>query len=164
MGGYWLLRLALLCVVGVAQTLISQAQNTPADFLQPHNFARREVGVEPLKWNLALEAYAKGYAQKRSGDCELIHSGGPYGENIYWGFGQGFSDAKVATKYWVDEKQFYDYGSNSCESGKECLHYTQMVWRNTKHLGCAAAACSSGKVFFVCSYDPPGNIIGERPY
>lgn len=158
--------LTLLFMVGLAlaETIVSQDRNSPSDYLQLHNEARKEVGVDPLKWDLTLEAYARDYAKERSGDCDLIHSGGPYGENIYWGYGEGYNDAKAAMKYWLDEKQFYDYDNNICMFGRECLHYTQIVWKDSKRLGCASATCPDDRVFFTCNYDPPGNIWGEWPY
>ncbi|XP_057953150.1 pathogenesis-related protein 1A-like [Malania oleifera] len=151
-------------MVGVADAIVAAAQNSPQDFLQLHNAAREEVGVGPLQWDAALEDYARNYAKVRSKDCAIIHSGGPYGENVYWGVGDGFNDAAGAMKYWVDEKNYYDYDSNTCEAGKECLHYTQIVWRNTQRVGCARSPCSDGKFFITCNYDPMGNISGERPY
>lgn len=159
-----LLGLALLCVMGLAQAHVSQAQNSPQNFLDLHNNIRKVVGVGPLKWDTTLEAYARDYAKVRSKDCELIHSNGPYGENIYWGFGEGFTDGKAAMKLWADEKEYYDYESNSCADGKECLHYTQIVWKNSKRLGCARARCHDDYYFITCNYDPPGNINGEKPF
>ncbi|GJN24434.1 hypothetical protein PR202_gb12172 [Eleusine coracana subsp. coracana] len=90
-------------------------------------------------------------------------SGRPYGENLFGGTGSSWS-ARDAVKSWVDEKQYYNYGSNSCAEGKECGHYTQVVWRNTKTIGCARNICNNGGIFIICSYNPPGNFIGERPY
>ncbi|KAJ9670403.1 hypothetical protein PVL29_026750 [Vitis rotundifolia] len=121
-------------MVGLAQTLVSQAQNTPRDFLQLH----------------VQRGPQRDYAKQRSGDCELVHSGGPYGENIHWGYGGGYTDVKAAMKLWLDEKHFYDYESNSCMFGK-----------NSKRLGCASAACPDERVFCTCNYDPPGNFHGE---
>ncbi|XP_054779256.1 pathogenesis-related leaf protein 4-like [Prosopis cineraria] len=140
---------------------ICQAQNTPQDFLQVHNEARDEVGVGPLYWNETLESYAQNYANERSYDCNLEHSGGPFGENI----AEGYDDMKGsdAVKFWLTEKPNYDYHSNSCVND-ECLHYTQIIWRDSHHLGCARAKCANGWMFVICSYDPPGNIEGERPY
>ncbi|BBN13809.1 hypothetical protein MPTK1_6g06560 [Marchantia polymorpha subsp. ruderalis] len=43
-------------------------------------------------------------------------------------------------------------------------HYTQVVWRDTAALGCGSATCPSGALFVVCSYDPPGNVVGQLPY
>jgi hypothetical protein len=42
--------------------------------------------------------------------------------------------------------------------------FTQMVWKSTKRVGCAAQACGQGKWAYqsvVCRYDPPGNIAGQ---
>jgi hypothetical protein len=44
-----------------------------------------------------------------------------------------------------------------------CGHYTQIVWRNTKSVGCAVAR-GKGVEVWVCNYDPPGNYAGQRPY
>ncbi|XP_031495349.1 pathogenesis-related protein 1-like [Nymphaea colorata] len=153
-----LVDLALL--LGLA-TNPSHAQNSPQDFLDPHNAARAAVGVGPLAWDDTVASYAQAYADQRAADCALMHSGGQYGENIYWNSGD--ADAADAVSYWVSEEAYYDYNSNSCIGG-ECLHYTQVVWRDTMYLGCAKVTCDSGGTFITCNYDPPGNIIGERPY
>ncbi|KAI3871933.1 hypothetical protein MKW92_017852 [Papaver armeniacum] len=139
----------------------SQSQNSPEDFLAPHNAARADVNVGPLEWDETVAAYACDYANQRAGDCSMIHSSGPYGENL--AMSTGDLSAADAVKMWVDEISNYDYYSNSCQGG-ECLHYTQVVWRNSVRLGCARVTCSSGGTFVICSYDPPGNVVGQRPY
>ncbi|KAG8364178.1 hypothetical protein BUALT_Bualt19G0100000 [Buddleja alternifolia] len=137
-----------------------QTLNSPQDFLDAHNKARAEVGVQPLGWNDTVANYALRYAHKRYGDCNLEHSQGPYGENLAGG---GELSAVDAVTMWVGEKSNYDYHSNSCIGGS-CLHYTQVVWRDSTRLGCARVQCRNKSVFVICSYDPPGNYIGERPY
>ncbi|KAI4296510.1 hypothetical protein L6164_036460 [Bauhinia variegata] len=140
---------------------ISIAQNSPQDVLDVHNGARAAVGVGPISWDDKLVAYAQNYANQRIGDCEMEHSGGPYGENLAEGYGDmALADA---VKFWLTEKPNYDYNSNSCVHD-ECLHYTQIVWRNSVRVGCAKAKCNNGWTFVICRYDPPGNIDGERPY
>ncbi|KAH6813463.1 pathogenesis-related protein-1-like protein [Perilla frutescens var. frutescens] len=136
-------------------------QNSPQDFLDAHNRARAAVGVRPLAWNDTVAKYALHYAHERYGDCEMEHSMGPYGENLAEGWGR--LSAVDAVGMWVSEKSCYDYYSNSCVGG-ECLHYTQVVWRDSTHLGCARLQCHNGWLFVICSYDPPGNYIGQRPY
>ncbi|KAF8027876.1 hypothetical protein BT93_E0716 [Corymbia citriodora subsp. variegata] len=140
---------------------VSAAQNSRQDFVHEHNAARAEVGVGPISWNRTVAAYAQKYANERKGDCNLEHSRGPYGENLAEGY--GVLSARDSVKMWAGEKDHYDYGSNSCVGG-ECLHYTQVVWRNSVHLGCARVKCDNGWWFVICSYDPPGNYEGERPY
>ncbi|KAK2987450.1 hypothetical protein RJ640_018587 [Escallonia rubra] len=86
----------------------------------------------------------------------------PYGENL--AKGSGDFTGKAAVDLWVGEKQYYDYNSNSCASGKVCGHYTQVVWRKSARVGCARVRCNNGWWFITCNYDPPGNYVGQRPY
>ncbi|KAF5448342.1 hypothetical protein F2P56_028887 [Juglans regia] len=150
-----------ICFIGFTLIQASLAQNSNQDFLDAHNAARAEVGVPPLTWNHTLQVYAENFANKRR-DCNFENSNGPYGENMAQGWGT--FTALEAVKMWVDEKQYYDRKSNSCKGG-ECLHYTQVVWRDTKRIGCARVKCyKDGGIFMTCNYDPTGNYDGERPF
>lgn len=132
-------------------------------FTLPQNFARFKVGELPLVWDWKLESYAQWWAAQRKVDCNMTHSHGPYGENIFWGSGQSWTPLD-AVRFWVDEKQYYSYDTNDCEVGQMCGHYTQVVWRDSRNIGCARVVCDNGDVFMTCNYDPPGNYIGEKPY
>lgn len=85
------------------------------------------------------------------------------GENIYWGSGSTWTP-NDAVKAWADEEKYYTYATNTCASGQQCGHYTQIVWRNTRKIGCARVVCDTGDVFMTCNYDPVGNYVGQRPY
>ncbi|CAH2051572.1 unnamed protein product [Thlaspi arvense] len=148
-----------------------RAQDSPQDFLDAHNEARAVVGVAPLIWDETVAAYARDYANQRKGDCALQHSSGPYGENIAWSSGN--MSGVEAVNMWVNEQADYDYDSNTCASGKDCGHYTQVVWRNSVRMGCAKVTCSNsqsfvqndnGQTFITCNYDPRGNFVGEKPF
>ncbi|KAG8081395.1 hypothetical protein GUJ93_ZPchr0007g3014 [Zizania palustris] len=67
---------------------------------------------------------------------------------------------------WVSEKEYYNYDNNTCSAGQYgCLHYTQVVWRDTTAIGCGGVTCSNtGNVFIICSYSPPGNWNNQKPY
>ncbi|KAM0937358.1 putative CAP domain-containing protein [Dioscorea sansibarensis] len=158
------LALCLACImVLLAMTNQALAQNSAQDFVTAHNSARSAVGVGPVTWDTTVAAYAQNYANQRIGDCKLVHSGGPYGENLFWGSGAEFTAAD-AVNSWVSEKQYYDYASNTCAAGKVCGHYTQVVWRSSTSIGCARVKCNSGAIFIICNYKPAGNIVGQRPY
>ncbi|KAJ1434863.1 Ves allergen [Sesbania bispinosa] len=153
----------LLCVLGLVINNVVYAQDSPTDYVNAHNAARAEVNVPNLVWDDTVAAFAQNYANQRK-DCQLIHSGGggKYGENL--AMSTGDMSGTDAVKLWVDEKADYDYNSNSCASGKQCGHYTQVVWRNTQRVGCAKVRCDNGGTFITCNYDPPGNYVGEKPY
>ncbi|XP_062177288.1 pathogenesis-related protein 1-like [Alnus glutinosa] len=152
---------AIVCVLSLTMVHLSCAQNTPQDYINAHNTARSQVGVGPITWDANLAAFAQNYANQRTGDCRLVHSGGPYGENLA-GSSSDLTGA-AAVDLWVREKSNYNYNSNSCVGG-ECLHYTQVVWRNSVRLGCAKVRCNNGGTFIGCNYDPRGNYVGQRPY
>ncbi|KAL9371184.1 hypothetical protein Peur_036324 [Populus x canadensis] len=151
----------LVCLMSLALVHPSHAQNSQQDYLNAHNAARSQVTVANIIWDNTVAAYALNYANSRISNCDLVHSNGPYGENLAKGSGS-FTGA-AAVNLWVAEKPYYDYASNSCVGG-QCLHYTQVVWRNSVRVGCARVKCTNGWWFVSCNYDPPGNYIGERPY
>ncbi|KAF4359738.1 pathogenesis-related protein PR-1-like [Cannabis sativa] len=136
-------------------------------FLAAHGLARAKKGLMPLMWDSKLAKYAQDWALKRKSDCELEHSfqDGQFtlGENIFKGSGSDWTP-KDAVKIWMEEENNYSYDSNSCADGKMCGHYTQIVWRNTKKVGCARVICDNKDTFMICNYDPVGNVFGEKPY
>ncbi|KFK40371.1 hypothetical protein AALP_AA3G364900 [Arabis alpina] len=136
----------------------------PQETLEVHNKARALVGVGPMVWNETLATYAQSYADERAGDCAMMHSSGPFGENLAAGWGT--MSGPVATEYWMTEKENYDYDTNTCGGADGvCGHYTQIVWRDSVRLGCGSVRCNNDEyIWVICSYDPPGNYIGQSPY
>lgn len=151
----------------------------PAAFVDAHNRWRAEAGVtEKLAYSAELARSAQAWADdlKKTHRCQARHSksDGKYGENIFWASAVEWSDGrrdvqKVTPQQvvdgWGNEKADYDYARNSCTTGKVCGHYTQVVWRTTKTLGCGVAVCEdSREQVWVCQYQPPGNWVGRKPY
>ncbi|KAL0798221.1 hypothetical protein Bca101_053395 [Brassica carinata] len=132
-------------------------------FLRPHNILRAKLRLPPLKWSNNLARYAGRWARTRRGDCNLIHSGGPYGENLFWGSGKGWTP-RDAVAGWASERKYYDRRTYRCKANGDCLHYTQLVWKKSMRIGCAMGFCKSGDTFIICDYDPPGNIVGQPPF
>ncbi|MBZ4420544.1 CAP domain-containing protein [Myxococcus sp. RHSTA-1-4] len=146
------------------------------DMLAAHNSVRAGVtpaanpALEPLGWDAAAEAKAQAWAA----NCDFKHNPnrGDLGENLaaatpnHW-------DTPGVVEEWASEAADYDYARNTCASGKVCGHYTQVVWRATKRVGCATQVCNKNSPFgaqyptwqfWVCNYAPPGNYAGQRPY
>jgi pathogenesis-related protein 1 len=125
--------------------------------LKLHNDARADVGVNPLAWSPKMAEQAQKWADYLASSGTFRHSDSAYGENL-----AGASNLEKAVSLWLAEKATYrnrPIGRDSSASG----HYTQMVWSKTKLIGCGKAKGSQYTIF-VCNYDPPGNMRGERPY
>lgn len=144
-----------------------------------HNQVRAMVSTSPalpaLAWDPNLAAYAATWAAKcqdSDGDGLIDHdpnrtnvAGYQYiGENIY--ASSGTATAKDAVDLWAAEGANFHIDTNTCDSGKVCGHYTQLVWRATLNVGCALQNCPGLKYpsSIVCDYGPGGNFNGEKPY
>jgi pathogenesis-related protein 1 len=141
-----------------------------------HNQARLAENANPalpqMQWDPALAAIAAAWGamcQDNNGDGLIDHNpnrSATYptyvGENVY-GAGGGAS-AQQAVNLWMAEKSHYDHASNRCSG--VCGHYTQIVWRETDHVGCALAVCPSLRFgnAIICDYGPGGNFGGQPPY
>ncbi|XP_010943945.1 pathogenesis-related protein PRB1-2-like [Elaeis guineensis] len=152
--------LAIVSAICLSTIHLAQAQN---EYLGPHNAARAALGLPRMSWNQNLANFAQRYASQRVRDCRPIPPPGPYGWNIYIGT-RGRDTPSAAVASWVSEKQYYRCPSNTCAAGRTCSHYTQVVWSTSTQLGCARMRCNNGNYFIMCSYNPRGNLPGQRPY
>ena len=137
--------------------------------LQLHNKARAEVGAGPLRWSKSLALYAQKWGVHLAlTSCGLEHrpdSGEwrrEHGENLFMGTA-GYYGVADAVGAWASEKKYYKGGTLTSGNWHPSGHYTQVVWKNTRQLGCAKVACK-GNIIVVCNYDPPGNVLGEKAY
>ncbi|XP_073141218.1 STS14 protein [Henckelia pumila] len=141
--------------------------NTTQEYLDAHNQPRAEVGVGPLAWSetLAKSASLTVRLQRDKQNCSFADlSNSKYGGNQLWAGGFTVTP-RIAVEAWVAEKKFYTYANNSCAPDHRCGVYTQVVWRNSLELGCAQAVCPKEHASLtICFYNPPGNVIGEKPY
>ena len=146
----------------MATALWAQAQNPlAADMLSAHNAVRTKVGTAPLAWSDRLASVAQSWADSLLASGQFAHSHNQsLGENLYEIRGAAATAASVVNT-WAGEVKDYDYGSNNCRG--TCGHYTQIVWNDTKEVGCAVAR-GKGREVWVCEYDPPGNFVGKKPY
>lgn len=149
-------------------TALEGNTSEPKEFqgiLAAHNKWRQQVNVPALSWSSSAASIAQAWANNlQSRGCVMEHNPnrGNYGENIYWSFGFSPTPANVVDS-WGEEIKDYDYATNTCQAGKVCGHYTQVVWRDTQEVGCGKASCNDEQVW-VCNYSPPGNWVGQKPY
>jgi uncharacterized protein YkwD len=131
------------------------------DILAAHNSVRSHLGLASLAWSDRLAEHAQDWANTLLARREFAHRpNGKYGENLFEITGGAAAPAQVVAE-WASESRDYDYATNKCRG--VCGHYTQIVWADTKEVGCAAAR-GKGREVWVCNYDPPGNWVGQRPY
>jgi pathogenesis-related protein 1 len=153
--------LHLSWLVIAAGTACAQPQSMSNEMLQAHNSIRRGLGLPALAWSDRLAARAQEWAASLLAKNQFLHSPkSPYGENLFDITGAHASPQRVVNE-WASESRNYDYRSNRCNG--TCGHYTQIVWRDTKEVGCGVARGGRREVW-VCEYNPPGNWIGKRPY
>ena len=123
--------------------------------LEYHNMVRAKHGANTLEWDDGIAQHAQTWANR----CTLQHGSSDtvaHGQNLAW----GHSDQIAAAADWYDEYKDIQALNDITKGG----HFTQMVWKNTKKMGCGVAQCSipgwGGAMgpYYVCEYDPPGNI------
>lgn len=162
-----------------------------------HNVVRAEVDTQTplpdLTWSSTLAAYAQQWTDNLAKTCdrtkighrtqaELQQKG--YGENlaVYTGNFGAAGTAQKAVDGWASEKQCWVYGKfnpyddSQCPAtcyqklySDGCGHYTAIVWRSTKQVGCGVSTCTEASTgytmdIWVCNYSPGGNYVGQNPY
>jgi len=157
--------------------------------LEAHDRWRARHQAEPLGWSKELARYAQAWAEvlvtRYPG--RLVHSDdgrgalpearelgyAGWGENLYWSSAVRWSDgAREARRdlppsevvdSWAGEVRWYDFATGACSapSGEGCGHFTQVVWKESRSVGCGRAFGADSAQVWVCSYDPPGNWEGE---
>jgi pathogenesis-related protein 1 len=137
--------------------------------LAAHNRVRAKEGCRPLAWSGKLARYAQQWADHLgSADCSMEHrpmSGRwrqVHGENLFTGTA-GYYSITDAVTWWENERDAYSGTPIDLATVSSYGHYTQLVWNSTRTVGCASIKCGND-MLVVCNYDPPGNVLGQRPF
>ncbi|KAL9227996.1 hypothetical protein vseg_003621 [Gypsophila vaccaria] len=135
------------------------------EFLSAHNTIRAKYEVPPLEWDRTLARFARRHASELAKNCSMVHSGGQYGENLFWGKLDHWTPARIVED-WASEVQYFDLNSKKCtRDWTECGHFTQLVWAETQRVGCHRQKCIWQVGFIgICIYDPPGNGADQNPF
>lgn len=152
------------------QTLTPEMQG----LLAQHNAYRAKHGSPPLVWSDVIAADAGEWISQ----CKYGHGGGPprsktpEGENLFASGGAPPMGTYItmASNNWYHEIKDYNYKSPTLDGigGASVGHFTQLIWKETTTIGCAAHHCGKGlkgfwdstssSIYVGCRYSPPGNI------
>ena len=144
--------------------------NFADEALRLHNQERAALGLPLLTWSDRLAKAAENWAAKLSRGSVLRHDvqsdASEQGENLWMG-NRGYYSIDEMIGDWSAEKARFRRGKmpniSSQNDWEGVGHYSQMVWRNTRSVGCAIAQSPDWDVL-VCRYDPPGNVWGQKPF
>ncbi len=135
-----------------------------AELLAAHNQYRTALGLAPLHWSTALAAKAQPWAEHLAAIGQLVHNG--YGQNLAMA-AAGTHSLTQLVQLWGNEQANFTDGAfpdiSTTGNWLDTGHYSQMIWRSTREVGCGFAE-DNGNDVLVCDYSPPGNVMGERPY
>lgn len=136
-----------------------------------HNEERDSLGLSPLEWDSALALDAARYARQMAQTNLFRHSSRtsravPSGENLWMG-PRRLYDYEVMIGSFLEEKRLFRRGGklpNLSVTGRwqDVGHYTQIIWRGTRKVGCALAE-GQNYDYLVCRYFPAGNAFGKGP-
>uniref|UniRef100_A0A915KDR4 SCP domain-containing protein n=1 Tax=Romanomermis culicivorax TaxID=13658 RepID=A0A915KDR4_ROMCU len=140
-----------------ASTLDSNQVQT---VLNMHNQIRSKYGVPALVYDEKLAEFAKNYLES-TGLCNMQHntdtcgfsSDGPVGENIAVVSGMSSPNVGLLVNAWIGEQRFYRGGNMPFSGIKGMGHFTQMIWHDTKSVGCGLLKCGN-QAELICDYFP----------
>lgn len=129
-----------------------------------HNRARANHGASNLEWSDECAAGAQKNAETCKFDHVIVVDG--QGQNLFANGGDATNiTAGITESFYKAEVPLYPgYGTEPDMSiFSKWGHYTQMVWKETTHVGCYTINCPNmdTNLYTVCNYSPPGNMRGS---
>jgi hypothetical protein len=177
LGGFGCFAAALLLAGGTAGRSAAHEpalqDTTTPDFAQQSlsavNALRAKHGVPPLTLDPALTSYAEGRARIVSKSPDLSHRGlrPDLGEDLYES--EADTDQPAEAQEAVDDwySEIHDYRFDRPEPVPySTLHFTQLVWRDTRRLGVARVygrrpGSQWYDTYIIFDFSPAGNVEGR---
>lgn len=137
------------------------------ELLQAHNGDRHRLGLAPLAWDPMLAEGARTHANALARLNLIQHSPKAgrrgIGENLWMGT-RGYYRPATMVGTWSSERRWFRAGRfpdvSTTGNWADVGHYTQMIWRATKRVGCAISRSATSDIL-VCRYWPSGNVSGR---
>jgi hypothetical protein len=144
------------------------ARSFARELLAAHNLERDRMKVPLLTWSQELARDAQDWAENLARKGRMEHTGQAQrksaGENLWMGQA-GYFGPRAMVETFLDERRHFRPGEfpNVSRTGRwqDVGHYTQIIWANTREVGCAVAKGRQND-FLVCRYRPGGNWIGQN--
>ncbi len=138
------------------------------EFLSLHNAAREAERLPKLEWSKELSEQADEWARQLARDGKLHHSSWAdregTGENLWMGTAGFYSHSHMMGAF-TGEKRDFRPGTfpdvSATGRWEDVAHYTQIIWPDTRKVGCALAT-ARGRDVLVCRYWPAGNWFGSK--
>lgn len=172
LGAFGLVAFAFLVAASPAgaQVTVTSIETVGPRLLAAHNAERVRLGLKPLVWSAQLSEHAKKWAQTLAVSDMFEHApvgaDGGEGENLWTGTRGDYTPEEMVAS-WLGESQLFKRGKfpDVSQNGRweDVGHYTQIVWTDTREVGCAIASNPRGD-YLVCRYFPAGNIKGKPVY
>ncbi|CAG7818914.1 unnamed protein product [Allacma fusca] len=157
----------------MARTKVRTSRDWIDAILQEHNRLRDLHGVPALKLDEELcktsqfwVEYLGRVSEGRTLPILFRKHWYEVGGNIWAAVGRKDANHISPTFAWYNEERYYTYGNDTycgVETNKDnhhVDHFTQMIWQDSKTVGCAKYKNGSGHIYVVCHYQPPGNVRG----
>ncbi|KAF1966856.1 PR-1-like protein [Bimuria novae-zelandiae CBS 107.79] len=158
-------------ITGEAQADLHEGADYQNAMLWHHNRARANHGASNLEWSDDCAAAASNAAAF----CDFEHhTVDGQGQNLFTVSGDAYNATAGITESWYkSEADVYGaFGAApNMATFHEWGHLTQVLWKNTTHVGCVTINCGSKmtidgqpselSLYTVCNYSPPGNYEGE---
>ncbi|XP_034178074.1 uncharacterized protein LOC117603236 isoform X1 [Osmia lignaria lignaria] len=139
--------------------------NFVAGFLRLHNQYRAAHEAPPLQIDGKLNDYAQEWADVLAKNCALEYRPkGNYGENVFrstWKKTEREIKPSDPLESWYREGRFFNYGEKQPQSLEDVRHFTQLLWKEARTIGLGIANDIEGLIYFVCNYNPPGNVADQ---
>ncbi|XP_046998606.1 venom allergen 5-like [Schistocerca americana] len=166
---------------GADATSVVEAHNRLRDRVAAGRERRGRPGPQPpaadmntLVWDDELARIAQRWADQ----CTFGHDSCrdverfTVGQNVYLSSTTGpirGAEWSTAVQAWYDEvRAFSKNNINKYQFSAATGHYSQVVWGNTKYIGCGYTVYNETSRWttqlYVCNYGPSGNFIGRRVY
>ncbi|KAL0266619.1 UNVERIFIED_CONTAM: hypothetical protein PYX00_009112 [Menopon gallinae] len=136
--------------------------NFAEDVLREINKCRKIHGADPLRLSSELVKHSEERAKRMAEKDDMHDEDDKYGGSITCMSSNDpefYVKAEAVVTRWYSGSQGYDYTVEPEEL--TAGHFTQMIWKNTKEFGVAAAKSKTNQIYIVACFNPRGNYVKQ---